>query len=260
MNQNDLKLVAKEIRKNILKSSFATKTPHIGPNFSCVEALVALYFSIMEEEDEFILSKGHAGLALYSVLMEKGVISRKTYDDFCKNGSLLCEHPSNNIPGVRVGTGSLGHGLSVAAGIAYSKKIKKEKGSVFCLVGDGECNEGSVWEAAAFAGARNLDNLVCIIDNNNYQALDKCSNVFNSDLIKIFNSFNWNALRTDGHDFKKLVEIKHFSKGWHRPFVISLDTVKGKGVSFMENVLEWHYRVPNSEELQAAIKEISDAK
>lgn len=252
-----LKEYCKKIRVDILKMANRSKSSHIASAMSCVDILVSLFFKQMNENDHFILSKGHGCMAYYSVLAEKGIIPEKWIETYSINGSKLPEHPSpHSIPGIDVGTGTLGHGLSVGVGICQAKKLLNESGREFVLLGDGECNEGSVWEAAMVASNLHLDNLVAIIDYNKMQAAGFCCE---SPILPKWHSFGWNAIQVDGHDIDSL--ITSYSSGWHssKPLAVVANTIKGKGVSFMENVLEWHYRYPNDEELKLAVEEIQNA-
>lgn len=253
-----LKQTAKNVRKKIVKMSHHSKSAHLAPSLSCADILVALYFHAMKEGDRFILSKGHGAMALYAVLSEKGIIPESWLEGYSLNGGKLGEHPSPDIPGVEVETGSLGHGLSVAAGAALARKIKGKTGREFVLLGDGECQEGSVWEAAAFASHKRLNNLVAIIDRNKFQAIDRCANVMNKRLYDEWQAFGWEVIEIDGND---LTELSFWLEmGSHlRPRLILANTIKGKGISFAENNLEWHYRVPNKDELELALQEIEQS-
>lgn len=251
------KQIAKNVRKKIVRMSHYSKSAHLAPSLSCADILVALYFGVMKEGDRFILSKGHGAMAAYAVLSEKGIIPEEWLEGYSLNGGRLGEHPSPDIPGVDVETGSLGHGLSVAVGAAIGRKIKGNRGREFVLLGDGECQEGTVWEAAAFASHRNLDNIVAVVDRNKFQAIDRCENVMNRRLYDQWYAFGWNVIEIDGHDVDDLVFWLDMPS--RKPKLILANTIKGKGISFAENNLEWHYRVPNKEELEQALKEIEES-
>lgn len=263
------KELAKNIRKKILYILHKTKSPHIGSSFSCVEILVTLYYYVMSvspkrpdnsRRDRLIFSKGHACPALYTVLFMKGFIKKDIFDSFAVNGGFLEHHPTRNIKlGIEFSSGSLGHGLSVGAGIAYAAKKDRSKYKVYVLLSDGELNEGSTWEAAMFASHYKMDNLIAIVDYNKMQALG-----FTKDIIEIeplankWESFGWYTIQCDGHSIEELLEAFNEAKSVkQKPIVIIAHTVKGKGISFMENNLLWHYRAPNEEEYKKALEEIS---
>ena len=235
-----------ELKRKIVLAAYAAKEGHIASAFSILDILYVLYTEVMQPEDRFILSKGHASLALYAVL-------GSDLTDFGKYDSLLGGHPDRNkVPGVVASTGSLGHGLPMAVGIALARKIKSESGRVFCLVGDGECNEGSVWESILLASQHDLDNLTVIVDNNH--STDRSVNL--TFLGPRFGSFGFAVSTVDGHDHAKLQ--KHLNEAFTRiPRVVIADTVKGKGCARMENNPEWHHKFPNSEELTEILAELS---
>jgi len=261
-------VVAKKARKEILNMIYRTRSPHIGSSFSIVEILVALYFKTLslsphnpkkEDRDRFILSKGHACPALYAVLLLRGFISRRFLDGFAVDGGTLGHHPNRDIMrGIEVSTGSLGHGLSIGAGMAIAAKYDRASRRIFVLLGDGEMNEGSVWEAVMFASHHRLDNLVGIIDYNKIQALGKTKEVENLEpLAQKWRAFGWKVREIDGHNLEEIINTLGnipFREG--KPTAIIAHTVKGKGVSFMENKLLWHYRCPDEEEYNKALKEL----
>lgn len=236
-------------RRKILDAAVRTGRGHLGGSFSCVEILMAIS-QVMKKEDDFVLSKGHAGIALYSILFDN-------IDNFCVDGSLLAEHPSSLIPEIKLTTGSLGHGVGLASGIALAKKLNNEPGLVYVLVGDGECMEGSIYEAIMFASIRRLNNLVIILDFNKIMSTDDLPDVaYGYD--KIFGTICRGTEFIDGHDLealKRTLTKKHLGI---RPRFIVANTVKGKGVSFMENSHEWHHGVPKGEQLEIARKELSN--
>ncbi len=262
------KELAGNIRREILRMIYHTRSPHIGSAFSIVELLAALYFNIMsvdsnnpdwEERDRFILSKGHACAALYATLFHKNLISRETLDGFAINGGTLEHHPTRNTKfGIEISTGSLGHGLSIGAGIAIGAKYDKMGYRTFVLLGDGETNEGDIWESAMFASHHKLDNLIAIVDCNEIQAFGRTNEIVDLEpFAKKWDSFGWEVREIDGHKFEDIIDACRdvpFLAG--KPSVIIAHTVKGKGVSFMEDTLLWHYRCPNEEDYTRALEEI----
>jgi transketolase len=264
--------LAKRIRRDMLTLVHRTKTPHIGPALSCVDILTVLYTGIMKTDscnplaanrDRFILSKGHGALALYTCLSHMGFLSKEVLFSYCENGSPLAEHPlAQSFPCIEFAAGSLGHGLAVGMGLAMASRIGHEYYKTFVLMGDGECNEGSVWEAAGFASTMNLNNLIVIVDHNKLQATDRYEKLSGGyDLKQAWKSFGWETCEVDGHDMAQMRNV--FTRAFFnipRPKAIIAHTVKGKGVSFMENNLEWHYRWPDARDLEKALAELSDAK
>jgi transketolase len=264
--------LARRIRRDMLTLAHQSKTPHIGPALSCVDILTVLYMGIMKtncrrplmaDRDRFILSKGHGVLALYTCLSHMGFLSPKTFFSYCENGSPLAEHPlAHKFPCIEFATGSLGHGLAVGIGLAMASKLKKEDYKVFVLMGDGECNEGSVWEAAGFASTRKLDNLIVIVDHNKLQATDRYEKLSGGyDLTQGWKSFGWETREVDGHDIAQMRKV--YTRTFfniRKPKVIIAHTVKGRGVSFMENNLEWHYRWPDAQDLEKALGELKDTR
>tara|TARA_Y100000591_G_scaffold262709_1_gene235675 strand:+ start:321 stop:1091 length:771 start_codon:yes stop_codon:yes gene_type:complete len=246
----------RNIRKNILNLTFKAKSSHIGSCLSIVEILVALYFKILNKNDRFILSKGHAALALYSILFEKKVITKKTLSSFGSNKTVLMNHVSNKVKGVEFSTGSLGHGLPVSVGKALKFKTNKEKNKVFVLMSDGEINEGTTWESLLFANHHKLDNLNIIIDYNKIQSMDFVSKVIKLEPLKQkLQSFGCKVYEVNGHSVKQLSKFLKI-KSLNKPKVIIANTVKGKGVSFMENNNLWHYKSPDKDQLKRALNEI----
>lgn len=264
MLEKDFEKISASVRVSILKAISRAKSSHIGSCLSIVDILVVLYFETMkvcpknfssENRDIFVLSKGHAAVALYSVLSERGFFNKYELLKYGKNGTKLSGHIiKDSLPGVEISSGSLGHGLSVVAGMALTSKCKDRR--FFCLMGDGECNEGSVWEAAMFAGHRKLNNLIAIVDFNGQQGMGKTEDVISqNNLADRFRVFGWDAYEIDGHNFKDL--SKAFKqKNTNKPIVIIAHTIKGKGVSFMEDKVEWHYKSPTKDQLLEAVTEI----
>lgn len=264
----DLTKKAGEIRKSVLKTICQGGGGHIPASLSIVEILTVLYNGVLKvnpkdpkdpERDRFILSKGHAGVSLYAVLADKGFFDKKHLDAFGRRGSILGGHPDmHKVPGVEASTGALGHGFPFGVGIALAGKMDKKDYRVFVLVGDGECQEGSVWEAALFAPQHRLDNLTVIIDYNKLQAMDRLDEIISLDpLADKWKAFGWAVREVGGHDIDKLRNIFKsvpFERG--KPNLIIAHTVKGKGLSFMENIPIWHFRLPNKEEMKIACSEL----
>jgi len=258
---------AAKIRGRIIQLSHQARTPHLGSSLSFVELLVYLYWNFLKispeianypARDRFILSKGHGITTLYSVLAERGFFPPKLFEDYAQAGSPLPEHPSPRcVPGIEAATGSLGHGLSIATGIALASKMNAIAYNVVCLLSDGECNEGSTWEAALLAPAHNLDNLIAIIDFNKWQATGRSAEITALEpLEKKFEAFGWNSIRIDGHDFRQIKSALSTAKKSDKPFAIIADTVKGKGIKMMEDDNNWHYRIPTKEEVDASFLEL----
>lgn len=263
---------ALEVRKGILTSVHSAKAGHPGGSLSAADVLTYLYFEKMNidpadpkkaDRDRLVLSKGHAAPAWYSVLAERGYFSKDLLSGLRHIGSILQGHPDmKHIPGVDMSSGSLGQGISAAAGMALAGKIKKEAYTTYVLLGDGEIQEGQVWEAAMFAGSKQLDNLVVIVDNNNLQ-IDGTVEEVNSPypIPDKFKAFNFHVIEVaDGNDFAQLdAAFKKAEKVSGKPTAIILKTVKGKGVSFMENQVGWHGKAPNDEQYAEAMDELNKA-
>jgi len=263
--------LAKKVRIHALKMANSGGGSHIGSALSIADILAVLYTEILhldpknpklEQRDRFVLSKGHAGAALYAILAETGFFPISKLATHYQDGSDLCGHVSHKgIPGVEVSTGSLGHGLSLATGMALAAKIDQKKHRIFTLLSDGECDEGSTWEAVLFAAHHHLDNLVAIIDYNKIQSLDTVANTLELEpLADKWRSFGWQVQEVDGHNHQLLQsELSALPLESDCPSVIICHTVKGKGVSFMENTVLWHYRVPRREEFATALQELEDS-
>lgn len=245
-----LKDMAMKIRLAVLKMA-RVKRVHIGPAFSIAEILSILYFRQLRykaddsnwiERDRFILSKGHGALALYGALSEAGILDRSFIEHFGEKGNILAGHPVLGIPGVDVPTGSLGHGLSIGAGLALGAKLNSASYKTVVLLGDGEINEGSVWEAAAFAAHRQLNNLIAIIDKNGYQQEGSTYDILDMEpLADKWKAFNWYVMEVDGHNFNDLAHVLDYAFTYDKsPSIIIASTIKGKGISFMENDPSWH--------------------
>lgn len=260
--------LARRVRIHALQMTSRGGSSHIGAALSIADILAVLYGSVLQhrpsepkwnERDRFLLSKGHAGAAVYATLAEVGYFSPAELSKHYQDGSVFSGHVSHKgIPGVELSTGSLGHGLGVGCGIAKALKLSGNKARTFVLLSDGECDEGSVWEAALFAPHHRLDNLVAIIDYNKIQSLGTVSDTLGLEPLRgKWESFNWNVLEVDGHDHSALQNALSGTKQQTgRPTVIIAHTTKGKGVSFMENTVLWHYRTARGEEFDRALKEL----
>ena len=253
--ENDLQNI-KNIRLKILEMAYQAREGHIPSSFSVVELLYGIYAG-MSQDDTFFLSKGHASMALYAVLAHFGYLDPAALNGFCRYSSNLGGHPhGNKIKHIMNSSGSLGQGLPTAAGYALAKKIKNEPGRVFCLIGDGESNEGTVWETAIYAQQLKLTNLVCVLDNNNSQIRA----ITTINLAEKFMSFGWKIYEIDGHDFN-WIDCALFNKeiqGTNRPVCVVARTVKGKGIKEMENNFAWHHRAPNDSEFPLFVEELSN--
>ena len=258
------------IRRHGLEMTHLSRGSHIGAIFSLAEIMATLYTGVlnvnpadpaMPERDRLILSKGHAGAAVYAALAERGFFPVEELKTHYANGSRLSGHVSHKgVPGVEFSTGSLGHGLPAAAGMALGAKKDHAPWRVYCVLGDGECDEGAVWEAALQARQFALDNLIAVVDFNRMQSLDFCENTLALEpFADKWRAFGWRAIEADGHDVDALRAAFDEAKGnlgGGQPTVVIAKTVKGKGVSFMENNILWHYRTPQGEEYEAALREL----
>ena len=268
-NVEALKRIAVEVRKGIIEAVYSAKSGHPGGALSCADILTVLYFNQMNVDekkpndpnrDRLVLSKGHACPALYSVLAQKGYFDKELLKTFRKIGSDLQGHPDmKKVPGVDMTTGSLGQGLSAAVGMAIASKMDRAGCKVYCIVGDGEIEEGQVWEALTAASKNKLDNLCVILDNNNLQIdgeIEKVGGMNN--LTERFQSFGFNVITVDGHNIDNLIDAFTTAKQTKgKPSVIIAKTIKGKGVSFMENQAGWHGKAPNEEEYNLAMEELN---
>lgn len=269
-NTDFLRKKALEIRQGIFTTALKANKGHIPPAFSCVELLVSIYYSgfmrfsaknpNLSVRDRFILSKGHACLTLYNILADLNFFPKKELLSFAKGGSILAGHPERAVPGIETCTGSLGHGLGVACGIAKASQLGNKKFSTLVVLGDGECHEGSIWEAAMFAGHHKLKNLMTIVDRNQLGATDFTENYASLDpLDDRFRSFGWEVKNIDGHCFEEINDcLAYFfkRKNQAKPLCIIANTIKGKGLSFMENSKDWHHQMPNNEQIIIAKKEL----
>lgn len=259
--------IAKDVRKKVYQIAHFAGGGHMGASFSMADIISVLYFDNVlkydasnpdwDERDKFILSKGHASYALYAVLAKAGYFPEEELRNVGQAGSKFGGHPKiYDIPGVEASTGALGHGLSFAIGIAYANKVDKKQSHVYVVLGDGECQEGSIWEGALSAPTLELDNLTVIVDYNKLQAMDELENIVHmAPLGNKWKDFGWNVVEIDGHNY---VEIKNalLTRKKGKPTLVIANTVKGKGVSFMENVPIWHFRMPDEKELLILMKEL----
>lgn len=273
MNKNltlRLEIKATEARMDILEMIVRARGTHIASAFSIVDLVTYLYDRVLRinpkkptdpRRDKFVLSKGHGCAGLYIILANHGFFPKSELLKYCTKEGILGGHPdSTRIPGVETSTGSLGHGFPVAVGFALANKINKTNARVYCIVGDGECNEGSVWEAAQVAPHHKLNNLTLIVDDNKLMISGFAKDILNPlSLSDKFRAFGWNTIEIDGHNFKQIISAFNKSaKEKSRPTVIIANTVKGKGVSFMENEKEWYSKLPNDEEFRLAMLELKE--
>ena len=257
----NLENLAKKIRRRVIELLYKHKACHLGSCMSCIEILVALYYKIMKPEDKFLMSKGWAAAALYSILADKGIIDwNDLYENYYEVGSKYWGLVHHTVPGVEHSFGSAGHGLPVAIGMALANKNRR----VFCLVSDGEMDCGTTWESALFAPHHKLDNLVVLVDYNKFQAFGKTNEVLNLEpLVKKWKDFNWYVQRINGHNFEELIKaFKNLSN--EKPNIIICDTIKGSGgntaCNIFENKLEWHYRNLDEKMFKYAIQLLSKKK
>lgn len=270
MSFTQLETISNNIRKNIVQMVHAASSGHPGGSLSAVEILTYLYFKEMnindpkdEDRDRFILSKGHASPVLYSVLAEKGFIGKESLNSFRRINSKLQGHPDmKKVTGVEASTGSLGQGLSIGNGMAMGFKMDNKSSRVFVLLGDGEVQEGMVWEAAMFAGHNKLDNVTAILDHNGLQIDGKNEEVVSVEpLDKKFEAFGWHVIKINGNDFADIEKaFEERRKIKDKPVMIIAKTIKGKGVSFMENNAGWHGKAPSDDELSIALNELGGMK
>lgn len=263
--------VARDLRYQIVQLSHNAGTPHLGSALSVADILVAAYWRVARidplrptapDRDRVILSKGHAATALYTALAARGFFPESWLDKFAQHGSALAEQPAPNCaPGVELATGSLGHGLPVGVGMAMAARIQKREHRVLVIVSDGECNEGTVWEAAMFAAAQRLGRLMVVVDYNKWQATGRSNEVMALESLQAkWAAFGWDTREVDGHDLEAVIAaMDRPMPETGQPIAIVAHTVKGKGVSFMEDDNNWHYRIPKTEEVAAAALELNRA-
>lgn len=267
MNQSRIEEMCKNIRRDIFIQAYHAGGGHMGAAFSVTDILGTLYFGdILKYDvtnpawsgrDRVILSKGHAALALYAVLCEAGFLKREMLKTVCQQGTVLGGHPRiGEIPGVEASTGALGHGLAFGIGIALANKIDGKSNHTYVILGDGECQEGSIWEGALSAPTLELGNLTVIIDYNKLQAMDELEKIVRmKPFYDKWKAFGWNAVEIDGHNYKEIHDALLIRKD-NIPTLIIANTIKGKGVSFMEGIPIWHYRMPNEQELPILMQEL----
>ncbi|QSF44665.1 transketolase [Paenibacillus tianjinensis] len=260
-------MITNNIRKSILHMVHYSKSSHVGTCLSIVDILYVLYFEklnidplqpLMSHRDKFILSKGHGGAALYATLAERGFFPKEHLDQYYVNNGMLPGHlDMEAVPGIEASAGSLGHGLSIGVGMAVANRQSGNPGEVFVLLGDGECNEGSVWEAVMLAATLQLKNLTVIIDYNKLQSFGWTNEVIDqSNMAERWRSFGWETYEIDGHNLAEIRDVLSIEQT--KPKAVIAHSIKGKGVSFMENKLEWHYKSPNGDELKIAYDELGD--
>jgi transketolase len=266
----DLHHLARRVRATLVELSHRAQAPHLGSSLSCVDIFVAAYWRALKidpaqpnapDRDRFVLSKGHAAPTLFAVLAHRGFFSLDRLREFAAPGSPFAYHPiPRSLPGIEAATGSLGHGLSLGVGMALAGRIQHLPYRVYVLMGDGECNEGSVWEAAMFAPSQQLDNLVAIVDFNRWQATGRTAEVTALEpQADKWAAFGWSVKTVDGHDLETLSRVlSDVPDGSGKPVAIVARTVKGKGVSFMEDDNNWHYRSPSAEECRRAKQELGE--
>ena len=271
MDKLHLQKIALEIRKGALTAVYTAASGHPGGSLGIAELLAYLYFEEMHvdpknpkdpDRDRFVLSKGHTSPALYAALAEKGFFPKEDLKTFRQKDSYLQGHPDmKHIPGVDVSTGSLGQGISAACGMALSGKISEKKYRVWTILGDGECEEGQVWEAAMFAAHYGLNNLCAFVDFNGLQIDGAVTEVMNpTPLDTKFAAFGWNTLVIDGHDFDQIASAVEAAKRSAKPTAVICKTTKGKGVSYMENVCAWHGSAPKTEQYEQGMRELEEAE
>ena len=267
--KTDLKIISNKLRKRIIRTSKEANIPHLGSCLSCIDLIVYLYWKVLKinvsdpkdlNRDRFVLSKGHAAPALFQVLAERRFFPLEKLKEFGKPGSVFHEHPPKPgyVPGIEAATGSLGHGLPMALGMALAEIISGLNFRTYVLLSDGECNEGSIWEAAMLASSKHVNKLTVLIDYNKWQATGRSNEIMALEpLASKWQSFGWHTQEINGHNFEDIASSIENTKNENKPSAIIAHTIKGKGVSFMEDNNNWHYRIPNEEELNAALDELN---
>ncbi len=270
-NRADTIDLARRIRKDVLRMVHRTRASHVGSCFSMADMMAVLYGRCLRidplhpespDRDRVIVSKGHSAAAIYATLAHCGFFPLEWLDHYTENGGLLAGHASHRVPGVELSTGSLGHGLSVATGMALAARIQKSARRTFVVLSDGECDEGAIWEASLFAGHHGLDNLMVMVDYNKIQSFGRVADILRLEpFADKWRSFGWAVREVDGHDHAALAAVLDsmpLSAG--QPGVMLCHTVKGKGVSFMEDQVVWHYKSPNEEQLALALSELESGR
>jgi len=267
-----LERAAAQLRADVIGLSHRAKTPHLGSSLSCIDLLVALYWDFLRidparpdaaDRDRFILSKGHAAPVLFQVLAERGFFPVEDLETYGQDGSLFGEHPPtpDHLPGIEAATGSLGHGLPMALGMALAGRLRGLGYHVYAILSDGECNEGSVWESALMAAAQHVANLTIFIDYNKWQATGRSNEVLGlAPLAEKWQAFGWTTSEIDGHSFDAMGEALHTLSSQDRPKAVICNTVKGKGIPFMEDDNNWHYRIPSALEVAQCAEILSIPK
>ena len=257
-----LERLARETRFRTIRNSHLTGTPHLGSCLSCTDLLVWLYWNVLNvnpqnpkypDRDRFILSKGHAAPVLFQVLAERGFFARADLEDYGCDGSIFGEHPPSpdHLPGIEAATGSLGHGLPMGLGMALAARIRGQAYQVFAILSDGECNEGSIWECALMASAQQVANLTLFVDYNKWQATGRSNEVLGlAPLVEKWKAFGWATAEIDGHSFQEMTNALKALSSDTRPKAIVCNTIKGKGIPFMEDDNNWHYRIPTADEVE----------
>jgi transketolase len=256
-----LTVLARQIRFRTIRNSYLTGTPHLGSCLSCTDLLVWLYWNVLKlnpknsqsaERDRFILSKGHAAPVLFQVLAERGFYDREVLESYGQDGSIFGEHPPtpDHLVGIEAATGSLGHGLPMGLGMALASRIREQNYRVYAILSDGECNEGSVWECALMAAAQRVSNLTVFIDYNKWQATGRSNEVLGlAPLAAKWSAFGWATAEIDGHSFEEMAQTLQEISSDSRPQAVVCNTIKGKGIPFMEDDNNWHYRIPTAKEV-----------
>ncbi len=270
-NRVDTADLARRIRKDVLRMVHRTRASHVGSCFSMADMMAVLYGRCLRidplhpdaaDRDRVVVSKGHAAAAVYATLANRGFFPLEWLDHYTENGGLLAGHASHNVPGIELSTGSLGHGLSVGTGMALAARVQQSERRTFVVLSDGECDEGSIWEAALFAGHHGLDNLTVLVDYNKIQSFGRVADILRLEpFADKWRSFGWAVREVDGHDHAALAEtLESLPLSAGQPGVLLCHTVKGKGVSFMEDQMVWHYKSPNDEQLAQALRELENAR
>jgi transketolase len=270
MTDRELQLKSIGYRRDLLRFIYHAGAGHTGGSLSCVDILNVLYNRVLRVSpqtvndpmrDRFVQSKGHSVEALYVVLADRGFFPKSDLETLCRYRSPFVGHPTRKVPGIEMNTGALGHGLSISVGMALAAKLDNAPYRVFTLMGDGELAEGSNWEAAMAAAHYKLDNLTAILDHNTLQITGRTRDVCcNAPIDEKFRAFGWNVRTVDGHDFAQLTNMLTSDPGEERPTMVIANTVKGRGVSFMEDVVKWHHGVPGEVEYATALKELDEAE
>ncbi len=262
-NSANYKQKALEVRKTVLRLVHQAQTSHIGSNFSCIDILTVLYNianidkDLKEDRDRIVVSKGWVAATVYTLLAEKGIIPKEDLETYCKEGSKYIGLVEPNVRGIEAAGGSMGFGLPFAVGFALAKKLKKEKGKAFVLMSDGEMQIGTTWESALIASHHKLNNLFVIVDANGLQGMGKVKEILNIESLKDkWETFGWEVKEIDGHNFEE-IEKALTAPEEGKPKIVIARTIKGKGVSFMENNNEWHYRAPEKYEYDRAMQELN---